>query len=94
MDDVVDYWEQVKKLGERGLTLHDAMKERWPETGWDNFEEFSKQKSKEWHGVDEQFLKELHGAFKSRWDEKFIKMSKTNKPLIELCNRRISELSR
>ena len=43
--------------------------------------------------MDEPFLRELHGAYKNRWDDKFLKMSKTNKPLIELCNRRISQLS-
>jgi hypothetical protein len=92
--DVSDYWEQMKKLGERGLTLYDAMKERWPETGWENFDDFSELKSKEWCGVEELFLRKLHGAYKNRWDDKFLKMSKTNKPLIELCNRRISQLGR
>jgi len=93
LHDVVDYWEQTKKLAERGLTLYDVMKERWPEKGWENLDEFLEKQREEWRGVDESFLSKLHKAFKNRWDERFVKMAKTNKALIELCNRRLAELN-
>jgi hypothetical protein len=92
--DVLDYWGQMKKLAERGFTLYDAMKERWPEADWESFDQFSAERTKEWQGLDGQLLVQLHGAFTSRWDDRFIKTSKTNKPLIELCNRRIEQLSK
>jgi len=92
LHDVLDYWEQMKKLAERGLTLYEAMKERWPETGWEDFRKFSEDRNQEWRGVEESFLIQLHGAFKSRWDDRFVKTAKTNKPLLELCNRRIERL--
>jgi hypothetical protein len=94
MHDVLDYWEQMKKLAERGFTLFEAMKERWPEAGWESFDQFSEERIREWHGLDDSFLVQLHRAYRSRWDERFIKTSKANKPLIELCNRRIEQLSK
>ena len=92
MHDVLDYWGQMKKLAERGLTLYEGMKERWPETGWEDFQQFSEDRAREWQGVDESFLVQIHGAFKSRWDDRFVKTAKTNKPLVELCNKRIERL--
>jgi hypothetical protein len=49
-------------------------------------------KAREWHGVDKSFMMQIHGAFKSRWDDRFVKTAKTNKPLIELCNKRVERL--
>lgn len=94
MHDVLDYWGQMKKLAERGFTLYEAMKERWPETGWEDLDRFLEDRNREWRGVDEHLLTQLHGAFKGRWDDRFIKTSKTNKPLIELCNKRIEQISK
>jgi hypothetical protein len=94
LHDVIDYWAQMKKTAERGFTLHEAMKERWRDNGWEDFDALTEQKSKEWPGVDKLFMLQLHKACTERWNPKFVEMAKSNKALIELCIKRIAELNR
>jgi hypothetical protein len=94
LHDVIDYWAQMKKLAERGFTLYEAMKERWRDNEWEDFDALTEQKSKEWPGVDKLFMLQLHKACTERWNAKFLEMAKTNKALIELCIKRIAELNR
>ena len=37
---------------------------------------------------------QLHKAYRERWNAKFLETARTNKALIELCIKRISELNR
>ncbi len=92
MDDVIDYWDQTKRLAERGFTLYEALKERWPETGWENYDDFLKQANEEWLGVDELVLRTIYSACRNRWNGEFMEKAKTKEALTELCDRRLSQL--
>ncbi len=90
-EDVKNYWNAVKELGENGFTLYDALKERWPEKEYKNFNTLQKEKKKVWKGVRNDFLKELYAAYKRRWTETFTKESKSSRKLVSLCNKRIKK---
>lgn len=92
MHDVVDYWLQTKNLAETGFTLYDALKERWPETGWDDLATFSQLADQMWTGIDPQTIAELHAAHGRRWHSEFESKSKTKDALVELCDRRLMQL--
>lgn len=94
MHDVVDYWEQTRSLAETGFTLHDALKERWAETGWHDFTTLSDRASHMWRGTDKEVISRLHAAYRKRWDKEFIKRSQTKDALIALCDRRLADLAR
>ena len=94
MDDVVDYWEQTKRLAERGFTLYDALKERWPETGWENADAFMNRQKKVWRSVDDALLRGIYNAYRGRWNDTFLKKSGTRSALMALCDRRLAELKR
>ncbi len=94
MHDVVDYWIQTKTLAETGFTLYDALKERWPETGWDDLATFSQLADRMWTGIDPQTISELHAAHERRWHSDFKSKSKTKDALVELCERRLMQLKR
>ncbi len=93
MHDVIDYWQQVEKLAGRGFTLYEALKERWPETGWESFQDFAEIKGREWRGIEESFLKDLHSAYKSRWNGDFLERARTSGALLDLCRRRLEVLN-
>jgi hypothetical protein len=92
MHDVIDYWKQTLELAQAGFTLHDALKERWPENGWENFEEFSKKASDMWHGIDPEIISQIHAAYKNRWDNQFETDSKSKTALVALCKERLLQL--
>jgi len=92
LEDVKGYWEKVGKLAEQGFTLYDALRERWPEQGWESYEHFAEHKKKEWRGVDEAFLKTLHEAYLQRWSDEFTQKAKSNGALKELCKERLAIL--
>jgi hypothetical protein len=94
MHDVVDYWKQTLALAQTGFTLHDALKERWPEAGWENLGEFSKKIADIWRGIDQEIVTQLHAAYKDRWDSRFETHSKTGAALTTLCEKRLSQLNR
>ncbi|RTZ97235.1 MAG: hypothetical protein DSY89_11095 [Deltaproteobacteria bacterium] len=94
MHDVVDFWKQTQSLAQTGFTLHDALKERWPEDGWEDFGEFSKKMARQWQGVDEKIVADIHAAYKKRWDRRFKAQSKSKDALVTLCEERLVQLSR
>lgn len=92
LHDVIDYWSQTKALAETGFTLYDALKERWPETGWHDFKAFSDIAKQMWSGLDSQITTDIHTAYKRRWSTTFKKSAKDEKTLISLCVKRLGEL--
>ena len=78
-----------------GMELLRAVHERWPEDEYRQpFEEFKAVKSKQWQGVSEAFLKKLHAAYRRRWSAAFRKKAGTPQALINLCDSRLTRLSR
>ena len=89
------YWRELRHLAETGWTLEDALHERWPEDEYRlPFEEFKAVKSKQWQGMSEVFLEKLYAAHRRRWTTAFRKKVKTPQALIDLCDSRLTRLSR
>lgn len=95
IDNLIEYWEELRALGKEGWTLADALHERWPEDEYVvPFEEFRKMKSARWQGISRSFLKKLHDAHHARWTESFRETAATPKALIDLCDTRLSTLKK
>jgi len=89
------YWLEVLRHAERGWTLEEAMRERWPEKEYGlPYEGFKAAKSAQWRGVGDAFLRKLHGACRARWAKGFPQRAKTSKALAELCALRLKEIAR
>jgi hypothetical protein len=89
------YWREIRHLAETGWTLADALHERWPEEEYRlPFEEFAAVKSKQWQGVSEAFLRKLYAACRRRWTAAFRRKAESSKALIDICDRRLTQLSR
>ncbi|MBU4484457.1 phosphoribosyltransferase [bacterium] len=91
-DDVRKYWGQVKLLAKKGLTLYDALKERWHENEYSSKEAFFVHKKGIWKGIDELFLDQLYDAYQKRWSKDFIEKSKSTTALIEICEEQLAKL--
>ena len=94
MHDVSDYWQQTKALAETGFSLYDALKERWPEEGWRDFDTFSHKAGRMWVGVDNETIAAIHAAYEKRWHTDFENEARTKSALLALCDRRLAQLSR
>ncbi len=90
--DVVDYWKQVMNLAQQGVTLHEALKERFPERGYRDMQQFQQTKKEQWHGVHEDFLNELYTAYTTRWSPEFCVYAKTAAALKEVCKEQIQKI--
>ncbi len=89
------YWRELRNLAESGWTLEEALHERWPEEEYHlPFDEFKAAKSKQWQGLSEAFFKKLYGAYRRRWTSAFRKKAGTARALIDLCDSRLTRLSR
>ncbi len=89
--DVCGYWEQLRALAEKGMTLRDAVHERWPEQAHADFASFAQEKRQQWHGIDDAFLKRLYEAQRKREQE--VTADNTAEALAQLCEERISTLN-
>jgi hypothetical protein len=89
------YWESLRFLAERGWTLEEALRERWPEEEYRlPFKKFQSIKAKQWRGVEQEFLRKLYMAYHKRWSKAFTTKAKTSKALLDVCNRRLKTLSK
>lgn len=89
------YWEQIRGLAAQGLTLEEAIRERWPAEEYDlPFEEFSKEKARQWRGMSRAFLKKLYTAHHDRWTASFKRKARSPKALISLCDKRLRGISK
>jgi len=89
LKEVKEYWEQLK---DTGLTLYAALKERWPQEEYEDFDTLVKAKRKIWPDLPKYFLEKLHKDHQTSWSEKFIKTSKQDDSLKKLCEQRIKKL--
>lgn len=93
LEDVRHYWELVKELSSHGMTLREAMKERWPEREYRDYPSFCESKQEIWHGIDRSILDQLYLSYQDRWSDSFLAHSRSADALYELCETRLAQLS-
>jgi hypothetical protein len=90
-----EYWKELRLLAEKGWTLEQALRERWPAEEYRlPFKEFAAVKNRQWRGLGTQFLKKLYRADKNRWTKSLRERAKTPQALMQMCDQRLSEISR
>lgn len=92
LDDVIEYWEQVRRLARRGFTLREALRERWPETGWGDLETLIEQAATSWHGVPRDEIEALWRCYCERWTDPFDSHAGTQQALEEVADARLAQL--
>ena len=89
------YWMEVLHHAEKGWTLEEALRERWPEKEYGlPYKGFKAAKATQWRGVGDAFLRNLYGACRARWAKGFPQRAKTPRALAELCALRLKEIAR
>jgi len=90
LDDVEEYWSQVSSLADRGWTLREALKERWPEEDYSSWDRFVKRKQERWKGVDEAFLRSLWNRYEERW-KALLATSDSAEALKAVCEKQLDK---
>ncbi|MBM4372282.1 MAG: hypothetical protein FJ098_11550, partial [Deltaproteobacteria bacterium] len=54
LEDVLHYWEQIRRLAKRGYTLREAMQERWPEEDHRSLQGLRELRAQRWRGVPQE----------------------------------------
>jgi hypothetical protein len=67
VDDVLEYWAAVAALARDGLSLADALLERWPDGGPAEPAAFREERRARWRGVDPAFLDDLLARNAALW---------------------------
>lgn len=94
LHEVQSYWHEVDQYAKAGLTLHDALKERWPETEYQERGLFLERKETQWQNVPKEFLERIYAAYCQRWSEAFRKEAGTSQALSNLCQEHQQKLTR
>ena len=90
LDDVEQYWSQVSSLAERGWTLREVLKERWPEEDYSSWSHFRERQQERWKGVDEAFLRMLWARYEERWNA-LLATADTAEALKSLCEEQLDK---
>jgi hypothetical protein len=93
LDDVIEYWEQVRLLARRGHTLVDVLRERWPETEYSDREAFRAAKQRLWRGLRNDVLDALWERYQARWNDEFIRESAAPAALEAVAVDRLARLA-
>jgi hypothetical protein len=89
LDDVIEYWEQVRRLARRGFTLREALRERWPEAGWEDLEVLAEEAATRWRGVPRDEVEVLWNHYRERWTDRFDARAATQDALEEVADGRL-----
>ena len=65
--DVREYWTELRALAREGLTLTEAVQERWPDEHYTSFVRLLERHAPYWHGVAPAELAQLHTRYEERW---------------------------
>lgn len=90
--DVRSYWEQVRDLARGGMTLAEALNERWPEPWRGNHDAFDEWAAQRWQGIDGDLLDAIWRRSTERWSETFAPRAARAEALEELATGRLGEL--
>jgi len=90
--DVLEYWHQVAELAAQGLTLSEALRERWPEPDHASRAEFRERRRQLWQGIDDAQLNALYDRHLELWSESFRTRAASSEELAALCAERIHTL--
>lgn len=93
LHDVQEYWRQVLDLAGGGLTLEQALQERWPYDPHLSQQDFVDRKRQLWRNVSELFIQEQYLGHQNRWPD----LSRTAdidtpEALAAICRERIDHL--
>lgn len=93
LEDVRSYWEGMEELARGGMTLKEALAERWPAKEYElSPAEFRAARAKTWVKPDAGLIRDLYRAHRERWTDDFRRQAETPRPLISLCRRRLHAL--
>lgn len=92
--DVVAYWRELADLAGAGLTLGEALAERWPATEYGDRSTFFATKNATWRGVDHEFLENLFARYHQVWSEQIGADASSSAALGRLCEQRIDTLEK
>ncbi len=90
--DVVDYWKSVAEFARGGLTLGEAITERWPASEYKDRASFFATKNATWRGIDHDFLERLFVRHQRFWSEEVGDNNNSSAALEVLCEERIATL--
>jgi len=90
--DVRTYWAQVRDLARSGMTLAEALDERWPEPWRGDHDAFDEWAAERWRGVDDDLLDAIWRRSTERWSETFLPRAARADALEELATGRLGEL--
>lgn len=92
VEDVREYWEQVRALGEQGFTLTEALEERWPEPWREDRAAFRAALAERWRGLVPALGDRIWERMQERWTEPFRSRAATPEALVELAEARLQKL--
>ena len=92
LDDVVGWWEQVRRLAKRGRSLGEALRERWPEDDYASRETLLQARAATWRGVDETVVDALWQAHQQRWTAKFTEWAGRPDALLAVADEQLGRL--
>ncbi len=91
LKDLRGYWRDVGQLAEQGLSLGEALAERWPRDEYRSRARFLEQARKRWRGLDEAALDQLYAAYQARWPDR-ARGDDGARALAKLCAQRLEDL--
>ncbi len=92
LEDVLHYWEQLRRLAKRGFTLREAMLERWPEQDHTDLRTLREDRKTCWRGVPEETTDLLHEHYRKRWTDVFEEWTRSSDALAQIAEERIGVL--
>lgn len=92
VEDVADYWRGLARHAADGLTLSQAMAERWPATHYRSLEALHDYARETWRGVSPNEVEELWRDHQARTE--LLVRSANPEALTALANERVSTLER
>ena len=91
MADVREYWHKVEGLASAGMTLAEALDERWPEPWRGQRDQFLATMREQWREVDDALLERMWQASEARSAE-LVGAAASSAALAAVARRRLGEL--